>query len=112
MSGGSEGFTVEEFVAVVRGFLLGFVRVRTPAGVVFHDVPVFRRNGMVWAAPGGRPRLDSEGRQQRDHSGRRMWNPVVSFASKETEERFSRAVVKALRSSHPEVLGGDRNERN
>lgn len=107
MSGRSEGFTVEEFVAVVRGFRLGFVRVRTPAGVIFHDVSLFRRNGVVWAVPGGRPRLDPEGRQQRDNSGRRRWSPVVSFASRETEDRFSRAVIEALRTSHPGVLGED-----
>ena len=107
MSGVSEGFTVEEFVAVVRQVLIGFARVRTPSGVIFHDVSIFQRNGRVWAVPGARARLDREGRQMRDPSTRRpLWNAVISFASKESEQRFSAAVVDALRRSNPSIFEG------
>ena len=99
-------FLVEEFAPVENGqtTLVGFVRIRTPAGVVFHDVSVHRRNGVAWARPGKRPQLDQSGRHQRDAAGRLMWHPVISFASYELRERFSRAVIDALCASHPELL--------
>jgi hypothetical protein len=98
-------FVIEEFVAVERGTTLrGFVRVRTPSGFVFHDVSIHQRNGAQWASPGARPRLDRSGQHMRDGAGKLLWNPVVSFASREIQDRFSNAVLEALKMSHPEVL--------
>ena len=98
------GFVIEEFVAVSRQVLVGFCRVRFPSGVIFHDTAIYSRNGVAWARPGGRALLDRDERQLRDHRGHLMWAPIVSFASKETERRFSDAVIEALRRSHPAVL--------
>jgi hypothetical protein len=40
---------------------------------------------------------------KKDNKG--LWDPVVSFASKATRDRWSDAVIAALHAAHPEVLG-------
>ena len=37
-------------------------------------------------------------------SGKAQWAPIVSFISKELRDKFSAAVIDALRISHPDVL--------
>jgi hypothetical protein len=36
--------------------------------------------------------------------GRGLWVPIVGFASRELRDKFSTAVIDALRASHPEAL--------
>jgi hypothetical protein len=36
--------------------------------------------------------------------GKPQYSPVVSFISKEARDKFSGAILDALRSSHPEVF--------
>jgi hypothetical protein len=40
----------------------------------------------------------------RDASGKPQWSPVVSFVSREVGNRWSDAVLDALRSSHPHAF--------
>jgi hypothetical protein len=40
----------------------------------------------------------------KDASRKPQWVPIVSFASKELRDKFSTAVLDALRVSHPDVL--------
>jgi hypothetical protein len=40
----------------------------------------------------------------RDENGKAIWQPVVSFASRELSNKWSDAVLAALRQSHPLAL--------
>jgi hypothetical protein len=99
------GIVIEEFTPVVRNSLVGFARVRMPSGVVFHDVGIYKKDGKAWATPSGKPMLGRDGTQMRGRDGKAIFVPIVSFATKETRDRFSNAVLEALRVSHPNVLG-------
>jgi hypothetical protein len=101
----SVAFLIREFIPMPRNTLVGFVEVQTPSGVVYHDVSVHRKEGSIWASPASKPRLGRDGTQMKDAAGKGLWTPVVSFASKEVREKWSRAVIDALRVSNPEVLG-------
>ena len=98
------GFVVEEFTPMPRNTLRGFVTVRTPSGLVFHDVAIHHKNESFWASPAGKPMIGREGTQLKDANGKPRWTPVVSFATKEARDRFSTGVIDALRASHPDAL--------
>ena len=101
----SLGFLIEELTAISRNSLVGFARVRTPSGTVFHDVGIYQKEGKFWASPPSKPKLNRDGVHMKDAAGKGMWTPVVTFSSKEVRERWSAAVIDAVRISHPEVLG-------
>lgn len=101
------GAVIEEFVPLRKGASLrGFARVRTPAGLIFHDVAIHRapENGNTWASPSSKVMLDRQGTPMRDDTGRLRYAPVIGFASKALRDRFSDAVIQALRRTHPEAF--------
>jgi hypothetical protein len=48
-----------------------------------------------------------DGMQMKDQAGKAMWSPVVTFGSKELRDKFSTAILDALRAQHPEVFGDE-----
>lgn len=97
-------FVIENFVKVERNTLRGFAKVRTPSGIIFHDVAIHHQADAAWAAPASKPLLNCDGQHMKDASGKAQWAPIVSFISKELRDKFSAAVIDALRISHPDVL--------
>jgi hypothetical protein len=91
-------------VPVVRNTLRGFCRARMPSGVVLHDNGVHEKNGTWWVSPAAKPMLNRDGQHIKDHAGKPMWSPAVSFASKELRDKFSAAVLGALRTVRPEIF--------
>jgi len=98
------GFVVESFTPMAKNTLIGFATVRTPSGMVFHDVGVHRQGGSMWASPASKPMLSRDGMQMRDAAGKARWSPIVSFADKRTRDRWSAGVIEALRQQYPEAL--------
>jgi hypothetical protein len=97
-------FVIEDFVKVERNTLRGFAKVRTPSGIVFHDGAIHRQGDAAWASPASKPLLDRTGQHMKDASGKAQWVPIVSFSSRELRDKFSAAVIDAVRISHPDVL--------
>jgi hypothetical protein len=97
-------FVVEDFTSVTKNTLRGFARVRTPSGIVFHHVAIHKRDDATWASPASKPQLNRDGVQTKGTDGKGLWVPVVSFASKELRDRFSAAVIAALRDRYPDAL--------
>jgi hypothetical protein len=95
---------IEDFVVMERNTLRGFARVRMPSGVIFHDVAIHRKDGATWASPASKPMLGRDGTQMRGRDGKALWSPIVSFTTKDVRDRFSEAVITALRESHPDAL--------
>jgi hypothetical protein len=96
---------IEDFRALRRNSLRGFVRVKLPSGMVLHDVAIHAgSDNKAWAAPSSKPMIDREGHVLRDTEGKIRYVPVVAFASKEDRDRFSGVVVAAVLEAHPEAL--------
>jgi hypothetical protein len=102
--GPHSAFVVEDWTPVQRNTLRGFARVRTPSGTVFHDVAVHQKNGSTWASPASKPMISRDGTVMRDAAGKVQYSPVVGFASRETRDRWSAAVVNALLARCPDAL--------
>ena len=87
-----------------KGSLVGFVKVELPSGMILNDVTVLSGDRGAWASPPSKPMIDRDGIAMKDANGKLKYSPVIEFASKEVRERFSNAVVEALRAKHPEAL--------
>ena len=95
---------VIDFTPVVKNTLLGFAKVRTPSGIVFHDVAIHRQGDAAWASPASKPMLNRDGQHMKDVAGKSQWTPIISFTSKELRDKFSAEVIDAVRVSHPDVM--------
>ena len=99
----SASVIIKEFKGVVKGTLRGPVTAQMPSGMILHDCPVFVDGDQAWVSPPSKPQIDRDGKPIiRD--GRVQYSQQVTFVSKELRNRFSYAVIAALRDSHPEVL--------
>ena len=87
-----------------KGSLLGFAKVELPSGMILNDVTVLYGDRGAWASPPSKPMIDRDGIAMKDANGKLKYTPIIEFASKEIRERFSNAVVEALRAAHPEAL--------
>ncbi len=96
--------TIEEFTPITRNTLRGFCKVSLPSGMILSDVSVHVSGETAWASPASKPVLDRNGVATRDTAGKIRYVPVVSFARRDLRDRFSNAVIEALRASHPEAL--------
>jgi hypothetical protein len=98
-------FVIEELRLVTKpGALRGWLTVMQPSGQRIHDCGVYCKDGRWWVSPPSKPRVGRDGTQMRDHDGKAVWQPVVSFASREIGDKWSAAVLDALRRAHPEVF--------
>lgn len=88
--------------------LRGFAEIELPSGLRLADVAVHvaETNGRGWASPPARPVLDRDGRHKLGDNGKRAWQPIVSFRTRDLADRFSRAVLDTLAAAHPEALEG------
>jgi hypothetical protein len=98
------GFIVESFTPLEKNTLVGFVTIRTLSGLVFHDATVHRKNDSLWVSPAARPEVGADGIVRKDAAGKTRYAPVISFRDKQTRDRWSGAVIEALRQQRPEVL--------
>jgi hypothetical protein len=94
---------IEDFKAIRKNSLLGFAKVRMPSGLVFNDCPVCTTNGKVWASPASKPAMTAAGTQLIGANGKQH---IVGFASTELRNKWSDAVIAALRQSHPQAFEG------
>lgn len=95
---------VEEFTAIARNTLRGFARIRMPSGLIFHDVAIHQKGDSAWAAPASKVQVTRDGNTIRSGDGKLAYSPVVTFASRDLRDRFSKAVVDAMRRAHPEAF--------
>jgi DNA-binding cell septation regulator SpoVG len=84
--------------------LLGFAKVELPSGMVLLDVTILTGERGPWASPPSKPMIDREGAALKDAAGDLRYAPIIEFASREIRDRWSAAVIEAMRAAHPEVL--------
>ena len=98
------GFKLIEWSSLDRGTLKGYATVEMPSGMVMHDCPVFRSEDGQWSSiPASKP-LVGAGGVSRDKTGKARFIPIITFTTKQHRDRWSGAVVAALRAARPEVF--------
>ncbi len=87
-----------------RGSLLGFARVEFPSGLIISDVTILQGEAGAWASPPSKPMIGRDGVVMKDSVGKVKYSPIIEFASKEIRNRWSDAVIAAMKVAHPEVF--------
>lgn len=95
---------IVEWRVVRKNSLFGFATVEAPSGLIIHDVAVHVSHGSAWASPPSKPMMDRTGRLVMDNYGKVKWMQIITFASKQTRERWSSQVIEALQAAHPDAL--------
>ena len=85
---------------VPKGALRGFATVELPIGRRIIDIPVLIGANGAWATLPSKPELDSEGRREFGINGKRVYAPVLEWRTRDLANRFSDAVVAAVRQAH------------
>ena len=78
--------------------------VELPSGMVLLDVTILTGERGPWASPPSKPMVGRDGIVLTDNNGKTKYSPIIEFASKEIREKFSNAVIDALRAAHPEAF--------
>jgi hypothetical protein len=93
---------------LARGALCGFCTVELlPLGLRIIDCPVLVSHGRAWCALPAKIQLDNTGRQKTDTAGKPLYAAVLQWRSRELGDRFSAAVISAIRRAHPGALDGE-----
>jgi hypothetical protein len=90
--------------ATRRSALGAFARVEFPSGIVINDIVILNGDRGPWASPPGRPIVDRDGMVAKGQNGKIRYSPLIEFSSRETRDRWSAAVIDAMRAVHPEAL--------
>jgi hypothetical protein len=109
LAGAPPKIVVEDFRPIIgTSSLCGFVTVKMPrAGLVFFDVGLHVSGTSAWASPSAKPLVDRNGTVLVGADGRRRYTPIVGFTSKQVRDKFSIAVIGAVRIAFPDAqIGG------
>jgi hypothetical protein len=90
---------------LVKGALRGFATVELPIGLKLVDCPVFVSSGKAWVSLPSKPVLDRDGRQKIDVNEKPACVPLLESRSRGLRERFSEAVLAAIRQVYPGAIG-------
>jgi len=91
-----------------KNTLLGFAKTESPSGMIISDVTVLAGEKGPWASPPSKPMVDRTGAVMKDANGKVRYVPIIEFTSKEIRDRWSAAVIAAMREAHPEVFEDER----
>jgi hypothetical protein len=83
-----------------KGALCGFASIRLGRTLVIHDVPVLQSHGRAWAGLPGKPLIGTDGIGLRDEKGRQRYARMLEWTNRQASDRFSEAVVSAVRQEH------------
>jgi hypothetical protein len=84
--------------------LLGFCKAEFASGLIIGDITVLTSERGPWASPPSKPMVDRNGVVLKDEAGKIRYSPFIEFTSKEIRNRWSSAVIQAMRAAHPEVF--------
>lgn len=63
--------------------------------------------GRAWCALPGKIRLDNTGKVRSDAAGKPLYAAVLQWRNRELGDRFSDAVIAAIRWAYPGALDGE-----
>jgi hypothetical protein len=88
---------------LAKGALRGFATVQLDRSLKITDISVLSSNGKLWTSFPGRP-LVSEGRALVDDRGKQRFSTIIEWTDKAAADRFSAAIIAAIRAEYPEAL--------
>lgn len=89
-----------EWKPLRKNSLLGFAKIQLGA-LTIRDVSVNTSNGRTWANLPSKPMIDRDGNAMRDDTGKIRYVPLLEWATKESGNRFSEAVIAAVEEQYP-----------
>jgi hypothetical protein len=82
-----------------RNTLRGFAEINiTDLGMTIRDVAIHCKNGSTWASPPSKPQI-KDGAVVKDEAGKIAYAPIIEFCSREARDKFSAAVIEAVRAT-------------
>jgi DNA-binding cell septation regulator SpoVG len=96
---------VLEWRPLHKNSLRGFAKIELPSGMILAAVTILTGANGAWASPPSKPMIGRDGIVMKDADGKARYTPIIEFTSKERRDKFSAAVIEALRVTHPEALG-------
>ncbi len=97
-------FLIGELIERRANMLRGFAKVVAPSGMIRHDVGMCVDGSRAWATPSSKPMISKDGVTMKDAAGKIRYSPIITFATKEARDRFSRGVIEAMRLAFPDAL--------
>ena len=98
------GVKILDFKSMRKNALVGFTKIELASGIVIVDVSILISERGAWASPPSKPMVNAQGLFLHDDGSKNRYSPTIEFTSKDVRQRFSDAVIEALRASHPEAL--------
>src|SRR4051812_20712850 len=92
------------FKPLRKNSLIGFASVELPMGLKLFDSPVLTSNGKTRASLPSKPVLGADGKQVEVY-GKRQYASILEWRDRDLSDRFSQAVVDAVRAEYPEPFG-------
>jgi hypothetical protein len=86
-----------------KNSLLGFCKGQFASGLIITDITILTSERGPWASPPGKPMISRDGVVLKDEKGKVKYTPVIEFSNKEIRQRWSDAVIEAMRAAYPEV---------
>ena len=99
------GLVIDTFAPLAAGGALrGFADLTLPSGLRLFRCGIFAKGERAWAAPPAKQVIGRDGQVQRGSDGKTRYEATVGFRDRATQDRWSAAVIAALRVAHPEAL--------
>jgi hypothetical protein len=96
------------FHPLTKGALCGFATIEIiSCGLRMRDLPVLVGRNGAWANLSSKPQIDKDGRQKIGADGKPAYAAILEWRDRDLANRFSDAVVAAVRHQDPEALQGD-----
>ena len=87
-----------------KGCLFGFAKIGMPSGMIVSDVTILTGERGPWASPPSKPTILTDGTVAKDDPGKIRYVPIIEFVSRDVRQKFSDAVIAAVRATHSEAL--------
>jgi hypothetical protein len=84
--------------------LVAFVDVHLPSGMTLRHCSVFAKDGRAWAGPPAKQIVGRDGMVSRTSDGKTRFEACVTFVDRATQQRWSDAVIAAVRTAYPDAL--------
>jgi hypothetical protein len=100
--------TISDWKPRESGTLRGFFTAHLPSGLTLNELMLHERNGSWWLSFPSKPKLGADGAALRDERGKVSYGaPLIEFSSRQAKDRFTAAVLEALRQAQPQVFAAE-----
>ena len=98
------GLALLDWKEIRKGALAGVAAIRLPNGLTINKVMVFIQGSRTWVSLPSEPMVNRDGMVMTDAAGKRRYAPLMSWPDKTTADKFSAAVVAAVKARHPDAF--------